>query len=274
MLMKRFVYTCLLATVLLQLRAETVTFTVNPGFNAWTVPCCLTNGSTLYQLIPDARIDETVWFWSTSNNGWRVLGIDGGVWIDFTTGEPYWATPLAPGTGFFYHTWRSTPRTITLGLSLTNTTPPALPTMFSNTYYFRGASSGLPATYEQVFGVPPRDETALFRFIPGSTNVELSASNYLIYYFKDGTWSPETPVLAPYEPALSIFPYLSVKPTQIPGNGSLLLQWPSRGRLEEADSPNGPWRDLGTVTNQFSIQPSTNAGGRRFYRAKEARITE
>lgn len=272
--MKRFIYTCLLAVPLLQLRAETVTFTVNPGFNAWTVPCCLTNGSTLYQLIPDARIDDTVWLWSANYNGWTVLGIDGGVWIDFTTGLPYWATPLPPGTGFIYHTWRSAPRTITLGLSPTNTTPPPPPTMQSNTYYFRGASSGLPATYEQILGVPPRNETALFRFIPGSTNVQLSASNYRIYYFKDGTWSPETPILAPYEPALSIFPYLSVKPTQIPGNGSLLLQWPSRGRLEEADSPEGPWRALSTATNQFSIQPATNAGGRRFYRAKEARAAE
>lgn len=271
--MKRFVYACSLAMALLQLRAETVTFTVNPGFNAWTIPCCLTNGYTLYQIFPRAQFLDYVLLRISGRNGWDEVGVDGSAWIDFTTGEP-WATPLPPGTGLIFLSLRSTPRTFTLGLSPTNTTPPPLPTMKSNTYYFRGASSGLPATYEQVFGVPPRDETALFRFIPGSTNAELSAANYRIYYFKDGAWSPETPVLAPYEPALSIFPYLSVKSARPPTNGSLLLQWPSRGRLEEADSPNGPWRDLSTVTNQLSIQPSTNAGVRRFYRAKESRITE
>lgn len=274
--MKRFIYVCLLALACVQLRADTVTFTASPGLTAWTIPCCLTNRPfTLQGLFPanQATAFSEVWIWNSNAGYWEAIGIiDGGTWYDFLTGgQP--SRQLAPGTGIFFFNPAQRPSVFSYDLGST-TSPPMPPLLLSNTYYFRGASSGAPATYEQIFGSAPRDETALFRFIPGSTNAELSASNYRIYYFKNGTWSPETPVLAPYEPALSIFPYLSVKPTRTPANGSLLLQWPSRGRLEEADSPNGPWRDLGTVTNQFSIQPSTNAGGRRFYRAKEARITE
>lgn len=141
------------------------------------------------------------------------------------------------------------------------------PPVTSGRYFFQGAPSGLPATYQDIFGAPPNDETALLRFIPGSTSFERSEDNYRFYYYKNGAWSPETPVLNSLEPALVIFPYLSIKYT-VSTNSTINLTWPERGRLEEADSPTGDWQEVTTTGNNHSVTPAPGQGG-KYFRVKE-----
>lgn len=143
------------------------------------------------------------------------------------------------------------------------------PPLAANRYFFQGAPTGLPANYQDIFGAPPNDETALLRFIPGSTSFARNATNYRYYYYKDGVWTPDAPVLDSLEPALIIYPYLSIKYT-VGGNPlTITMTWPVRGKLEEAEFPTGPWSEVTTAGNTYSVTPNPGQDTGKFYRVRE-----
>jgi hypothetical protein len=120
-----------------------------------------------------------------------------------------------------------------------------------------------------VFGLAPNNETALFRFIPGGTNINPTGPDYRVYHYKDRVWTPETPLLNPLEPAFVVYPYLSLKYTLTGDRKTINFTWPTRGKLEQATLLGGPWELLSTDGNTYSITPSTQTNRARYYRVKE-----
>ena len=143
------------------------------------------------------------------------------------------------------------------------------PPLSPNKYSFQGSPTGLPATYDDVFGAPPNDETQLMRFIPGSSDIAFGKARYRFYYYKDGVWTPETPVLNSLEPAFVIYPYLSIKYTVSGNPPTIDMTWPARGELEEADSPLGTWHAVTTAGNHHSVTIDPAQGQGKYYRVRE-----
>jgi hypothetical protein len=50
------------------------------------------------------------------------------------------------------------------------------PPLSENTYAFQGSPTGLSATYEDIFGGAPTNETTLMRFIPGSSDFSFGSA--------------------------------------------------------------------------------------------------
>jgi hypothetical protein len=201
-----------------------------------------------------------------------------GIWQVFTYGEGAGWDPLNPtlnaGEGIYYQA--RVARTFVANLE--GNVVPAIaasdpvgppPPLLPNRYYFRGSPTGQGATYEEIFQAPPNNETALFRFIPGGTDINPTGPDYRVYHYKDNVWTPQTPILDPLEPAFVVFPYLSLKYALSGDPTTINLTWPARGKLEAAPLPGGPWELVTTEGNSYSITPGARTNAARYYRVKE-----
>lgn len=245
---------------------------VTPGLNAIAVPFVPSLNYSAMNLFSTALEGEVIYRWNAPAGQWWVFTYfpDFGGWISdgsvpnnpvFTVGEGIYYQALAAQT-FVANFRRSLVPEI--APAHPEATPPPL---IQNRYYFQGSGSGLSATYQDVFGGPPNDETALFRFIAGRTDINPTGPDYRIYHYKSGVWTPETPILNPLEPAFVVHPYLSLKATVGGNPKSIDFTWP-RGQLEAAYSLTGSW-ELVTTGGSHSVTPSAQTNRARYYRVKE-----
>jgi len=207
----------------------------------------------------------TIYLWDPPTGTYLIYDYDDtfGAW---DPSEP----TFYPGQGYFVYTLQ--PQTFNPlfsfggeGVAADQGPPP----LSENTYVFQGSPTGLSATYEEIFGGAPTNETTLMRFIPGSSDFSFGSAHYNFYYYKDSVWTPQTPLLNPLEPVFVIFPYLSIKYAVTGHPQKIDMTWPSRGKLEEADTPFGTWGEVsGTVANTYSITVYEQSPG-KYYRVKE-----
>ena len=245
--------------------ARAATIPVVTGLNAITIPTVPSANYSAYNIFATAQDGETIYVWNVSGGFYEVYNFDLGFW------DPV-GPVFTPGQGIFYDAVG--PQTFVANLRLgapaeANAGPKAdlYQSLAENRYYFQGSPTGESAQYEDIFGSAPNEETALLRFIPGSANIEPKGPPYYrIYLYKSGVWTPETPVLNPLEPVFVVYPYLSLKYVVSENPRRIDFTWPARASLQEADFPNGPWRDVTTPSNGYSVSP-TNAA--QYYRVKE-----
>jgi hypothetical protein len=245
--------------------AQAAVINLPAGLSAGVIPT-LTGGYNANYVFAGAVDGTAIYLWIPAVGAFDPYVFDelAGDWIPF---EP----TFVPGQGY----WAYSPVAQTFTPTLRayggagGAPVPALPPLTADRYSFQGSPTGLPATYEDIFGAPPNNETALLRFIPGSASIDRGTDNYRFYYYKEGVWTPETPMLNPLEPAFVIYPYLSIKYTMSGNPLMITMTWPARGKLEEAEFPNGPWSEVTTAGNTHSVTPPSGQSGARYYRVKE-----
>ena len=243
------------------------TISVSVGLNPIAIPSVPSLNYNITNIFSTPVEDEIVYRWDASAGVWLAFRyVAGAGW------EPSNPT-FTVGEGVFYHALAA--QTFVANLhdnlvpQLANySIEPPLP-LLPNRYYFQGSPTGQNATYEAIFGAAPPNETALFRFIRGGTDISPTGGDYRVYYYTDGVWAPETPVLDPLEPAFVIYPYLSLKYTVTGDPPTINFSWPSRGKLEEAPLLAGPWQVVDTAGNRYSITPTLQTNSARYYRVKE-----
>jgi hypothetical protein len=240
---------------------------VTVGLNPIAIPFVLSLNYNATNIFKTPVQGETIYRWNALGSAWSVFTYSNGVgWI--SDSQPTNPT-FNVGEGIYYRALVA--QTFVAGFQA-NLVPeiaspefPIPPPLFPNQYYFQGSTTGQSTTYEGVFGAPPNNETALFRFIPGRTNIN-PGPDYRVYHYTGGVWTPEIPVLNPLEPIFVIYPYLRLKYTVSGSPRTINFTWPARGKLEEAALPTGPWATVTTNRNSYSVTPTN---GLRYYRVKE-----
>lgn len=124
--------------------------------------------------------------------------------------------------------------------------------------------------YEDIAGGPPANETALLRHVNKSAPNPKGPPAFNAYYFTDGAWAPSTPLLDPGEGVLIIHPYLSLKLSPTNSPPGYVATWPRNGRLEQADTPNGPWTAITNAVSPYRIITESGLEGSKFYRVVES----
>jgi hypothetical protein len=246
-----------------------VNIPVTLGLNPVTIPFVPSLNYNVTNIFATPVQGEVIYRWNAPGNAWWTFTYLTGVgWISdseptnptFNVGEGIYYKALVAQIFVADFQGNLVPE-IAAGPEIPPVPPPLLP----NRYYFQGSPTGQSTTYEGVFGAVPNNETALFRFIPGRTNINLGP-DYRAYHYKDGVWRPEIPVLNPLEPVFMIYPYLSLKYTATGSPPTINFTWPARGKLEEAAFLTGPWATVTTANNSYSVAPTNRS---RYYRVKE-----
>jgi hypothetical protein len=239
------------------------------GFNAITIPFVPSLNYSANNIFSTALDGEAAYRWNAQTGSWLIYFYDSGLGGWYADGGGP-APIFNVGEGIFY--FAVAPQTFVANFHGRNVRDPAAPVpggqvLLQNRYYFQGSPTGMSASYEDIFGGPPNNETALFRFIRGRSDINPTGPDYRVYHYTDGVWSPDTPTMDPLEPVFVIHPYLRVKYTVGGNPGQIDLTWP-RGELQEAPLPTGPWETVST-TGSHSVTPGAEPNRARFYRAKE-----
>jgi hypothetical protein len=236
-----------------------VSFTCEAGKTSgpYTVLDAIDGGTSLTNLLAAASNKTLVMRWDDQQDKYVYYSKLSGAWsvnAELKVGEGFWVWSPMPLT----NRW-------TIGAD-----PPQPPlALVSNHYYLRGAFVNAYATYEDVVGAPPQSETTLLRYVGDGVAVDPKGPPlWDVYSFSDGIWTPATPVLRPLEAAFIIYPTLRIKITPTNPPPLRVLTWP-RGRLQSCEVIKGPWQDVTNAWPPYGVDPSTNPGGSRFYRALE-----
>jgi len=252
--------------------ANAINISVMRGLNPVAIPFVSSLNYSATNIFSTPYGGEVIYRWNPSARTWSMFTYfeEFGSWVSngvpinptFEAGEGIYYQAYAPQTFAANFHGNLVPEIVSYPLG------PPIP-LIPNRYYFQGSPSGQSATYEEIFRAPPNDETALFRFIRGGTDINPTGPNYRVYHYKDNVWTPETPLLDPLEAAFVVYPYLSLK-YSIAGNPRTLnLTWPPRGKLEQAPLLTGPWELVETEGNSYSITPGAQTNAARYYRVKE-----
>ncbi len=160
--------------------------------------CISVSGSTYY--LTSVNFDQT-----TVLNGTALLLPTGtiepipSIKNSKIAGQWTWGWPqFEPGQGGVFITVRS------VSVCFSNSVTPILPLPRRPGYSLVCCQTNGPATFEAIMGRSPDSGTKVYRLRPGGmpiafngTNfyfIGFNETNYFIYTFTDGTWSPEAPV--------------------------------------------------------------------------------
>jgi len=241
---------------------------VVPGLNAIAIPFVPSLNYNATNIFSTPYEGEIIYRWNAPVGAWLIF-----TYSEDVSGWVSDSLPINPtfsvGEGIYYQALVAQTFVANFDLVPEIAELPIPPPLLPNRYYFKGSPTGEGATYEDIFGGAPINETALFRFIPGGANINPTGPDYRVYHFKDQVWTPETPVLDPLEPVFVVYPYLSLKYTLTADRKTISFTWPTRGKLEQATLPGGPWELVATDANTYSITPSVQSNGARYYRVKE-----
>jgi hypothetical protein len=249
-----------------------VTISVVRGLNPVAIPFVSSLNYNATNIFTTPYGGEVIHRWYAPTGAWSAFMYfeELGAWV--SNNVPINLT-FNPGEGIYYQALL--PQTFVANLHdtlvpeiLPYPIGPPLP-LVPNRYYFQGSPSGQSATYEEIFQAPPNNETALFRFVRGGTDIDPNGPDYRAYYYKDQVWTPHTPILDPLEAVFVVYPYLSLKYTFSGNPGTINFTWPARGKLEQAPLLTGPWELVATDANSYSIMPGAQTNRARYYRVKE-----
>jgi len=137
-----------------------------------------------------------------------------------------------------------------------------------------------PATYEQITGLPPSEGTKLYRYDPMLQGDPTILSNWVVYSFSQGQWTPATPNVSVGEPVFIRVPTPNSAPTNLPPlslqlltGGLIEVAWPTQtvnAVLQTASSLSGPW----SVASQINpLQLPSRISQSQFFRLATAPST-
>jgi hypothetical protein len=166
-----------------------------------------------------------------------------------------------------------------LTVTVTNPSPQILPLPIPAGYSLVCCQSNVPATFDMILGRPPDEGTKLFRFTnamsatvpnPPSFNGD---SNYMMYTFSGGSWTPEQPVADAGE-AVWVYQPPVISNLQLVGTNvsfDALTAWGAITTVQYASSLIGPWQELtnfGYAGGLMSVldPADVTVTGQRFYR--------
>jgi hypothetical protein len=249
--------------------AEDVSFTCIPGPNIFNGPFTVLDGiqggtwvTNLFAGASNGSLAEYYLnFDGTPGSNYNRSRIIAGFWSP--------NIQLPPGIGF----WVNCVRTNTFHWTVNPSSPPPALLLVSNIYSFRGSVTNAPATYQDIAGAPPQEDTSLFRYVgplPGFIfpNVPPVGTNWQAYNFQGGVWTPTDPVMNPLEAVFIVYPTLRVSITSTSPAPQQIVTWP-RGMLQSSATPTGPWLTLSNATAPYVVDPSTDTNGMNFFRAGE-----
>jgi hypothetical protein len=190
---------------------------------------------------------------------------------NFSPSPPSWgpSTPtVKPGYGLMIKTG---PTNMTF--SLPDPPSPVLPLQLPAGFSLVCCQSNVAATYDMIVGRSPVEGAKIYKLHQFLFNTDLDETNYYVYVFTNGSWTPEVPV-ADIGEAVWVFEPPAVSNPQITSdqfNFDALTPWGGSVDVEYSDSLSGPWLVLtnlsgfGGVTN-VSDPSSTGDQLQRFYR--------
>ena len=212
---------------------------------------------------------EAPWTLFTFNqkdyDAWTLLG---GSWLGGPSAEPF----SFPGQGAI------------IGVSggsdtflFQQKTPPHLPLNLKAGLNLVCCQSDITAaSYEDIVGTPPVDDTLLYQFNPGEgrSPFHLGAPDYNIFMYKSAVWTPSVPVIGVTEAVFILHPQQLIN-FQMTANGAVSFELTTpvdkQVTIEYSESlTQSSWQTLtnfvGTGASvQIKDQPS---GNRRFYRSR------
>jgi hypothetical protein len=116
----------------------------------------------------------------------------GQIWMYVPVTPPRWAiTHLPSWQGVALHSASS------LTVGFTNTPAPQLPLALPAGLSLVACQSNMPATFQDIVGRLPDPGTKLYRLLTnyaGDPIPDFNETNYTIYTYQDGAWSPTEPV--------------------------------------------------------------------------------
>jgi hypothetical protein len=196
-------------------------------------------------------------------------------WNAYTYNVGSW-TPyppaVNPGFGYIIRTF-ATNMTFSLADPPSQSLPLQLPAGFSLVC----CQSNVPATYDMIVGRAPVEGAQIYKFklLDTANPTMLDETNYTIYTFANGSWTPEAPI-ADIGEAVWVFLPPAMSNLQMTTNQfsfDALTPFGGSMDVEYSDSLSGPWLVLtnlsgfGGVTNV--LDPSNmSAQTQRFYRLK------
>jgi hypothetical protein len=201
-------------------------------------------------------------------SGWTAYTYDD-VDLVWTPGQP----SHLPGEAFLFHLY--------LRLEFPNTTycfpeptgKPVLPLTLCPGINMVCCQSNVPATYEDIVGLPPTPGTRLLRLKRGATNpYPIPSDAYLTYTYLSSGWSPTTPIAAAGEGVIILIaPF--IQNTAIVNGRMVYSPAGFQTTIERSDSLTAPqWQTLSTtagsgVTHLTDPDP-ISAHAERYYRAR------
>ena len=159
--------------------------------------------------------------------------------------------------------------------SLPDPPSPVLPLQLPAGFSLVCCQSNVVATYDMIVGRAPVEGAMIYKLHQFLFNTDLDPTNYFVYVFTNGSWTPEVPV-ADIGEAVWVFEPPAISPPQMAADHfSFDALTPSGGSVdvEYSDSLSGPWLVLtnlsgfGGVTNVSDPSPVGYAA-QRFYRLK------
>jgi hypothetical protein len=259
------------------------TVTLPVGITALANP--LNNSSnTPNVLFPDtdgSRDGDMIIYYSCSSGTYRVLTFDSANptaisdMVDLYNEIPV----LAPGRGFYY--WNTVG--VTESVTFTGAVPTAVypsPYVCSDGgYFFLGAQNTNSSNYQDYVGAAPQNGSqVLIHKNSHSTIIPIypyAATNYDIYTFANGAWSPGFPPLAICQPAVFYIPATPQLSINI-SRANVVLSWPTNAvgftLLSATNILPTAWitnSTLPAIVNGQNTVTSLISGAQQFYRLSQ-----
>jgi hypothetical protein len=182
----------------------------------------------------------------------------------------------APGGAFLVHLGGSSPFNTTYCFPAP-TRPPVLPLPLCPGINMVCCQSNVPATYEDIVGLPPAPGTRLLRLKRGVKNpFPIPSDAYITYTYLTSGWSPTTPIAAAGEGVIILIGPFTQNAAVVNGRMEFDVYSPAGYQLtvEWTESLTAPqWQALTTgtpgsgVTHVMDPDP-ISAHSERYYRAR------
>jgi hypothetical protein len=131
---------------------------------------------------------------------------------------------LAPGRGFFYENTTGMSESVTFTGAVATTVFPSPYSCGCGGYSLLGSQNANASSYQDYTGTAPQNGAQVLINIPGKPIDIHDPTNFTIYTFADGAWSPTNPPLAICQSAFFYIPCLT--PQINVSRANVVLTWP------------------------------------------------
>ena len=255
--------------------AASVTVTLPQGFSALANPFNNSSNTPNVVLpIAGGSLDgDEIYFTDCSGNYKRFTIDSQVVW---NPPEVNYEIPiLAPGRGFYLNNANSA-----TSITFTGTVPTAV---YPNPYYcgageysLLGSQNTNSSSYQDYTGMAPQNGSQVLIHISGMGIYPYVATNYTIYTFTNGAWSPSAPPLAICQPAVFYVPSLTPQLSINLSSTNVILAWPTNvGGFALLSTTNGlpaAWitnSAVPVIVNGQNTVTNPISGGQQFFRLSQ-----
>ena len=183
---------------------------------------------------------------------------------------------LAPGRGFYYVNTVGVTKSITFTGTVPTATDPSPYFCGFGEYSLLGSQNTNSSSYQDYTGMAPQNGSQILIFVSGRGIYPYVATNYNIYTFTNGAWSPSTPPLAICQPAVFYVPSSTPQLSINLSSTNVVLTWPTNaGGFALLSTTNvfpTAWITNSTVpviVNGQNTVTNPISGGRQFFRLSQ-----